>query len=287
MEIKALYDKDTFTWTYIVYDSDSRDAVIIDSVMNYDPASSSYSYESVDEIMSFVTSNDLKVHYILETHAHADHLSGSQELQRRLPSSKIAIGSEISKVQEAFKGVFNLPKEFKTDGSQFDVLIKEGENLKAGSLEIEPIHTPGHTPACYSFKIRDALFTGDALFMPDFGVARCDFPKGSAETLFDSITKKLYTLPDSIRVFTGHDYQPGGRDLLYETTIGESKRSNIHINAQTQKADFIEFRTKRDASLSAPRLLLQSVQVNINAGEIPEPENNQMSYLKIPIRRKS
>lgn len=286
MKIEPFFDKSTYTMTYIVYDEKTHDAVIIDPVMDYDVASSTYSFESIEQIFNFVKGKKLKIHYILETHAHADHLSGSQELKKRLPGSKVAIGTEITKVQNTFKGIFNFDDDFKTDGSQFDLLIHDTDILSAGTLEFRAIHTPGHTEACYSYIIEDAVFTGDALFMPDFGVARCDFPKGSAETLYNSVTQKLYTLPDETKVFTAHDYQPRGRELKFKSTIGESKESNIHINAKTKKEDFINFRTERDKTLSAPKLLLPSIQINVNAGHLPKPENNKMSYLKIPVRYK-
>ena len=287
MRIEPFFDNATYTMTYVISDAKTRDAVIIDPVMDYEPTSSTYSYESVKKLIDYVKGNKLKVHYILETHAHADHLSGSQELKKLLPGSQVAIGSDITKVQSTFKEVFNLGDDFRTDGSQFDYLVNNGETLKAGALEFKAIHTPGHTEACYSYLIEDAVFTGDALFMPDFGVARCDFPKGSAETLYDSVTEKLYTLPDETRVFTAHDYQPGGRELKFESTIGESKSANIHINAKTKKADFVKFRTERDKTLSAPKLLLPSVQVNIDGGHFPKPQSNNVSYLKIPVRRKN
>jgi glyoxylase-like metal-dependent hydrolase (beta-lactamase superfamily II) len=223
---------------------------------------------------------------ILETHAHADHLTGSQQLKKIFPEAKVGIGQEIDKVQSVFKSVFNLSADFPTDGRQFDLLISDGQRFSAGSLEFEAIHTPGHTEACYSYKIEDAVFTGDALFMPDSGVARCDFPNGSAENLYDSIQSKLYTLPDSTRIFTAHDYQPNGRELRYESTIGESKKSNIHLKADTSKEDFVNFRTGRDKTLAAPKLLLPSIQVNIDGGKLPQPESNDVSYLKLPVRVK-
>lgn len=287
MKIEAFFDKATFTMTYVVSDPKTRDAVIIDPVMDYEPSSSTYSFDSVKKVIDYVKGSELKVHYILETHAHADHLSGSQELKKLLPGSRVAIGADITKVQKTFKIFFNLGEEFKTDGSQFDKLVSDGETLKAGTLELKAIHTPGHTEACYSYLIEDAVFTGDALFMPDFGVARCDFPNGSAENLYDSVTQKLYSLPDETRVFTAHDYQPGGRELKFESTIGESKKENIHINANTQKANFVKFRTERDKTLLAPKLLLPSVQVNADGGNFPSPEGNKVSYLKIPVRAKN
>ena len=284
MKIEAQFDAATYTLTYIVWDENTRDAVIIDPVMDYEPAGSTYWYESIDRVMGFVKAQKLKVHLLMETHAHADHLSGSQELKKRLSSPRIAIGKNISKVQEVFKGVFNLDPAFKTDGSQFDLLLGDGEEVVAGSLKVKVLHTPGHTPACSSYLIEDALFVGDALFMPDYGVGRCDFPAGSATDLYQSIKNRIYSLPDETRVFTGHDYQPGGRPLRYEATVGESKRTNKQIQDKTTKEEFVKFRTDRDRTLSAPRLLLPSVLVNIDAGRIPPPENNGMSYLKLPIR---
>lgn len=286
IQIKAFFDKATFTLTYVVWDPGTRDAVIIDPVLDYEPGGSKVSEDSVAEVASFINKNELTLHYILETHAHADHLSGSQYLKASYPKAMLGIGARITEVQKVFKTVFDLDS-LKTDGSQFDKLFADGEKFQAGSLRLEVIYTPGHTPACSSYLIEDAVFTGDALFMPDYGVGRCDFPAGSSETLFDSVSKRLYSLPDDTRVFTGHDYQPGGRPLRFESTIGEEKRSNIQIKAETQKAEFVKFRDARDKTLAAPRLLLPSVQVNIDAGRLPEPRENGRSYLSIPISRKS
>lgn len=287
IQIKEFFDKATFTLTYLVWDPSTLDAVIIDPVLDYDQAGSKTSEESVTAVATFADQNQLKPHYILETHAHADHLSGSQYLKTRYPKAKLAIGARITEVQQVFKEFFDLSPSFKTDGSQFDKLFSDRELFTAGSLKFEVFYTPGHTPACSSYKIEDAVFTGDALFMPDSGVGRCDFPAGSAETLFESVTKRLYTLPDSTRTFTGHDYQPNGRALRFEATIGEQKRSNLHITAETTKESFVKFRTERDKTLAAPRLLLPSVQVNIDAGRLPTPHKNGRSYLAIPISRKS
>lgn len=283
MEIKAFYDARTFTMTYVVYEAATRDAVIIDPVLDYDPAPSKVWTESVDQLVSFVREEKLNVHYLLETHAHADHLSGSQLLKRYFPQARVAIGQRITVVQETFKKVFELPEDFATDGRQFDVLLRDGETLEAGALKIEVLFTPGHTPACASYKIGDAVFTGDAIFMPDMGTGRCDFPAGSATNLYNSITGKLYSLPDETRVFVGHDYQPGGRALAYETTIGEQKRANIQLKGETSEAEFVKFRTARDQQLAAPKLLLQSVQMNIDAGRLPPPNATGKRYLKIPV----
>lgn len=282
--VKEFFDKATWTLTYVVFDPSTKDAVIIDPVWDYDQASAKLSTTSVDQVLKFVEGQNLKVHYILETHAHADHISGSQVLKKKLAGAKIGIGARITDVQKVFKKVFNLSEDFKTDGSQFDLLLEEGKRLEAGSLKIETIYTPGHTPACGSYVIGDAVFTGDALFMPDYGTGRCDFPAGSSEDLYTSVHEKLYKLPDSLRVFVGHDYMPGGRAVAFESTIGEEKRKNIQLNAETTKDQFVQFRNNRDKSLAAPRLLLPSVQVNIDAGSLPVAEENGSRYLKIPVR---
>jgi glyoxylase-like metal-dependent hydrolase (beta-lactamase superfamily II) len=283
MDVKAFYDNFTNTLTYVVYDPASRDAVVIDPVLNYDPAASSTDTKSVDDVVRFVEQQGLRVHYIMETHAHADHLSGSQALKKAFPQAKLAIGANIVKVQQVFKEAFDLPEDFQPDGHQFDRLLHEGETLQAGTVAVQVLFTPGHTPACATYRVDDMLFTGDALFMPDFGTGRCDFPAGSARDLYRSITGKLYSLPDSTRVFVGHDYQPGGRELRYETTIGESKRSNVQLPGSRSEADFVKFRTERDKTLSAPKLLFQSVQVNIDAGRLPDASRNEVRYLKVPI----
>lgn len=283
MEIKTFYDARTWTLTYVVYDAVSRDAVVIDPVLDYEPKASKTWTESADEVIDFLKANDLNVHYILETHAHADHLSGSQRVKEAFPTAKIAIGERITVVQETFKTVFDLPADFPTDGRQFDQLLTDGEVVTAGTLSFETIFTPGHTPACATYRFDDAIFTGDALFMPDMGTGRCDFPAGSAEDLYDAITNRLYTLPDSTRVFVGHDYQPGGRELAYETTIGAEKEKNVQLRASTPRDEFVTFRQKRDATLEAPRLLFQSVQVNVDAGALPKPHANDIAYLRIPI----
>lgn len=281
--LETFFDKDTYTLTYVVYDENSKDAIIIDPVLDYDPAASKVSDDSIQEVQDFINSKGLNVHYILETHAHADHLTGAAELKKRIPSAEIGIGRNITIVQDLFSGVFNL-KDFNTNGIQFDVLLNEEEALIAGTIEIKTIFTPGHTPACSSYLIDNMVFTGDALFMPDYGTGRCDFPAGSAKDLYHSIHEKLYKLPDGTRVLTGHDYQPNGRELRYESTIGESKKSNIQLKESTTEAEYVEFRTKRDATLSAPRLLLPSIQVNIDAGHLPHEEDNGTRYLKIPVR---
>lgn len=282
--VKEFFDRATWTLTYVVSDAATKDAVIIDPVWDYDPSSSKMSHASADEVLKYVNDQKLKVHYILETHAHADHVSGSQYLKEKIPGAKVGIGAKITDVQKVFKNVFNLDPDFKTDGSQFDFLLEEGKTVKAGSLAIDTMYTPGHTPACGTYIIGDTVFTGDALFMPDYGTGRCDFPAGSATDLYDSVYNKIYTLPDHYRVFVGHDYLPNGRPLAFESTIGEEKAKNIQLNVETTKDQFVHFRTTRDKSLAAPRLLLPSVQVNIAAGHLPKPEANGTSYLKIPVR---
>lgn len=280
--VKAFFDPETNTLSYVVFDEASRDAVVLDTVWNYEPAGSTLSLKSCNEVLAFVQSEALKVHLIMETHAHADHISAAQEAKKALPQAKVVIGKRICDVQQEFARIYNL-NDVPYDGRQFDVLLGDGEKISAGTINIEAMFTPGHTPACASYIIGDAVFTGDCLFMPDFGTGRCDFPLGSASDLYDSVHSKLYKLPDSMRTFTAHDYQPGGRPLRYESTIGEQKQNNIHIKWTTSKEEYVSFRTKRDATLSMPRLLLPSVQVNIRAGHLPAPESNQVSYLKIPI----
>jgi glyoxylase-like metal-dependent hydrolase (beta-lactamase superfamily II) len=283
MEIKTFFDERTYTLTYVVHDPRSRDAMVIDPVLDYEPGASKTFTESVDRVIRHLRDEGLRLRYILETHAHADHLSGSQRIKEIFPEAQTAIGEGITKVQETFKDVFDLPADFPTDGSQFDRLLADREKVAVGSLEVEVINTPGHTPACVTYRVGDALFTGDALFMPDSGSGRCDFPGGSAEDIYSSITERLYTLPDEMRVFVGHDYQPGGRELAYASTIGEEKQNNVALPAGKSREAFVAWRERRDASLSAPKLLFQSVQVNVDAGRMPAPAANQRRYLKIPI----
>lgn len=282
--VKEFFDKATWTLTYVVYDESTKDAVILDPVWDYDPAASKMSSKSADEVLEFVKVHNLNVHYILETHAHADHVSGSQILKTKLPNAKVGIGAKITEVQKVFKNVFNLDPNFKTDGSQFDLLLEEGKPLHAGSLKIDTIYTPGHTPACASYVVGENIFTGDALFMPDYGTGRCDFPAGSADELYNSVHEKLYKFPDHYKVFVGHDYMPNGRPLAFESSIGEEKAKNIQLKHETTRNQFVEFRNNRDKGLAAPKLLLPSVQVNIDAGHLPKAEANGTQYLKIPVR---
>ncbi len=286
MEVKAYFDAATFTLTFVVWDESTKDAVVIDSVLNYDPLSSTTNTESLDEISDFVRQNGLRVHYALETHAHADHLSGAQMLKKRF-DAKTAIGEHITAVQEVFKGVFDLGDDIAADGSQFDKLIAHGETLRAGSLEVKAIATPGHTPACLSYLIGDALFTGDALFMHDYGTGRCDFPRGSASDLYDSVQDRIYTLPDETRVFPGHDYMPDDRELAWETTIAKSKAENPHLRPETALEEFVSLREERDSALDAPRLLFQSVQFNINGGQFAKPGSTGIRYFKLPVNMRA
>lgn len=282
-QIKEFFDKNTWTLTYVVWDEKTKDALVIDPVMDYDPAASKTSEESAQAVIEFVRSKKLVLHFILETHAHADHLSGSQIIKREFPNAKIAIGEKITKVQEIFKGVFNLPEDFKVDGSQFDRLLKDGEEFFAGAISIKTFFTPGHTPACASYFIDGNVFVGDALFMPDCGTGRCDFPAGSAVDLYHSVHDRIYGLSENTKVYAGHDYQPNGRPLKFTATIAEEKKENIHLQIQTSLEEFVRFRTERDRTLAAPKLLLPSVQVNIDAGHLPGPAKNGKRYLRIPI----
>ncbi len=286
MLVKHFFDKITSTLTYIVYDEVSRDAVLIDPVLDYSSSDSIISFENIKLYQNFILEKKLSLHFILETHAHADHLSGSQKLKEIFPKSKLAIGQNITQVQKTFRQVYNLEK-LKTDGSQFDLLLEDNQTLVAGSIKIKILGTPGHTPACVCYYInQEMIFTGDALFIEDYGTGRCDFPQGSAQQLYQSVTKKIYTLPDETKVYPGHDYQPQGRALRFETTIGIEKEKNIQLSSKTSEQEFIQFRNSRDATLNYPKLLLPSLQVNIQAGHLPPAENNQTSYLKIPLNIK-
>jgi glyoxylase-like metal-dependent hydrolase (beta-lactamase superfamily II) len=282
MNVRHFYDPQTFTLTYVAYDETSRDAVLIDPVLDYEPGASKVSTTSIDAVLDFVRSEGLKVHFALETHAHADHLSSARVLRKRL-GAKTAIGHRITEVQRIFRDFFDLD-DLEADGSQFDRLLRDGETFAAGTLRIEVLATPGHTPACVSYRIGDAVFTGDALFVEDYGTGRTDFPGGSADDLYTSVHERLYALPDETRVFVGHDYLPGGRALRFETTIGASKRANIHLRSETSRESFVALRRSRDATLAAPRLLLPSVQVNIAGGRMPKKHANGRRYLAIPIQ---
>jgi glyoxylase-like metal-dependent hydrolase (beta-lactamase superfamily II) len=282
MIIQHFFDPSTFTLTYLVIDESTKDTVIIDPVLDFDPPSGKVKDTGLQDVLAFVAKHELRVRGILETHAHADHLSSSQILKQCFPEAVVGIGERIKVVQEVFKSYFNIPN-LKVDGSQFDRLFQDFETVKFGSLVMKALPTPGHTPACMTYVFGDAAFTGDALFMPDYGTGRCDFPKGSAKDLFQSVTKVLYSLPDETRVFVGHDYSPNGREMRFHTTIGESKKSNIQLTTNTSENEYVEFRNARDKTLQAPRLLFPSIQVNIAAGHLPEQEENGKSYMKLPI----
>ncbi|MCK5396103.1 MAG: MBL fold metallo-hydrolase [Gammaproteobacteria bacterium] len=283
MEIKTFYDTRTSTFTYVVFDPETKDAVIIDPVLDYDPVGSKIWTESVDEVIDYVKSKDLTLHLIMETHAHADHISGAQMIKEQYPEAQVAIGKNITVIQEYFKNMFNLDEDFPTDGSQFDRLLEDNEVVNAGSLQIKVIFTPGHTPACASYMIEDAIFMGDSFFMPDSGTGRCDFPAGSAHDLYNSITQRIYTLPDETRIFMGHDYQPGGREVMNIATVAEQKANNIHLKEGVTEEEFTAFRRERDSELAAPKLLFQSIQLNIDAGDLPDAEEGGKAYLKIPV----
>ncbi len=281
MQLETFFDERTFTLTYVVFDEATKDAVIIDPVLDYEPSGGKLWTESLQRVAAFVDEKKLTVHFALETHPHADHLSGGQWLKQRY-GAKVGISERIVEVQGVFKDVFALD-QLPTDGRQFDLLVKDRQVLRAGALSVEAIATPGHTLACMSFKIDDTVFTGDALFLDDVGVGRCDFPKGDAAALYDSVTTRLFTLPDATRLFVGHDYPPAGRTWRSMTTVGSAKESNVQLPVAMPKATFVEKRTARDRTLSPPRLLYPSVQVNINAGLLPEPKANGRRYLVTPL----
>lgn len=283
MEIKTFFDETTFTLTHVIYDAASGDAVVIDPVLDFDPIAWSLNETSLKRLDEFITGKKLRLHYVVDTHIHADHVTGMQYFKERY-GVPLVINSAISKVQSTFKNIFNLPASFKTDGSQFDLLVKDGDILKAGSFGLEVMTTPGHTPACTTYKVADALFTGDAIFCPDVGTGRCDFPAGSARDLYHSITKKIYTQSDDTRIFPGHDY-PGSRQLNVQTTVGENKKRNADLPATRSEEDYVNFMEQRDARLPNPKLIYQGVQLNINAGKLPEAESNGTHYLKIPIKK--
>lgn len=282
-EVASFYHEDTGTWTYVVSDPDSGEAVIVDPVLDFDYKAARTSTESAREVLEHVRQKGFRVPWILETHAHADHLSAAPFLKREL-GAQVAIGEGIQTVQSRFKKLFNLPNEWQPRGAEFDRLFQEGDTFKVGNIDGRLIHTPGHTSDSMSFLIGDALFVGDTIFMPDGGTARCDFPGGDAGVLYDSI-QKLFELPDETRMFVCHDYRPGGREERCETTVGEQRKHNIHVGGGASREEFVKFREERDAGLAMPRLIIPSVQVNIRAGELPEPEDNQIHYLKVPLNQ--
>jgi glyoxylase-like metal-dependent hydrolase (beta-lactamase superfamily II) len=280
-EIESFFDPETWTFTYVVSAGQGSPCVVIDSVLNYDPKSGRTTTRSADQVIEYIQSKQLKLDWILETHAHADHLTAAPYLQEKL-GGKLVIGDHIVNVQNVFKGVFNLDSGFATDGSQFDRLLKEGESLAFGDLSLKALFVPGHTPACMAYEIGDALFVGDTLFMPDVGTARCDFPGGNARTLYQSI-QKLLAYPKETKLYMCHDYPPNGRSPENCTTVGAEKAGNIHVHDGITEEQFVQMRTKRDDTLDMPTLILPSIQVNIRAGHFPKPESNGKSYLKIPL----
>lgn len=279
-DVTAFFDKDTSTFSYVVKDPASNACAIIDSVMNLNYPSCTISFEGADDIIAFVKQNDLQVEWIIETHAHADHLSAAPYLQEKL-GGKIGIGAKIKLVQKLFGKLFNAGTEFARDGSQFDRLFEDGDTYQIGGMTAHAIHTPGHTPACMTHVIGDAAFVGDTIFMPDGGTARADFPGGNASTLYQSI-QTLLSLPDEMRLFMCHDY-PEDREVEYETTVRAERDHNIHVHTGISEADYVQMREKRDKTLEMPRLILPSLQVNMRAGHLPPEENNGMAYLKLPI----
>jgi glyoxylase-like metal-dependent hydrolase (beta-lactamase superfamily II) len=280
--IRTFFDEPTFTATHVVHDPVTRRAAIIDSVLDFDQAAGRTSHASADAIIAYVREQSLDVDWLLETHAHADHLSDAPYLQQQLGGT-LVIGREIVTVQNVFAGIFNEPTSFARDGSQFDRLMSDGETFAIGSLAGIALHVPGHTPACLAYVIGDAVFVGDTLFMPDYGSARADFPGGDARTLYRSI-RRLMQLPDETRVFLCHDYKAPGRETyVWETTVGAERTGNVHVHDGVSEDDFVTMREARDKTLGMPRLILPSIQVNIRAGHLPEPEENGVSYLKLPL----
>jgi glyoxylase-like metal-dependent hydrolase (beta-lactamase superfamily II) len=280
-QVHGIFDPATWTVTYVVYEKPGSACAIIDSVLDYDPKSGRTSHTSADKVIEFVKANKLQVEWILETHAHADHLSAAPYLKATL-GGKTAIGDHITAVQGVFKGIFNLEPSFKQDGSQFDHLFKDGETIQVGALSGHTMYVPGHTPACVAYQFGDAVFVGDTLFMPDVGTARCDFPGGDAKTLYAS-TRKILSLPPTTRLFMCHDYPPNDRPIQFETTVADQRANNIHVKDSISEAAFVEMRTKRDATLEMPVLILPAVQINIRAGELPPKEDNGIAYAKIPL----
>lgn len=280
-EILAFFDKDTSTITYLVADPATGATAIIDPVLDFDPNSARTATHAADAVIAEVRTRMLHVDWILETHAHADHLSAAAYLKERL-GGQVGIGERIVEVQRVFGALFDLGDDFVPDGRQFDRLFGDGERFRLGGLEAEVLYTPGHTPACVSYRIGDAVFIGDTLFMPDSGTARCDFPGGDAALLYRSI-RRLLALPPATRLFVCHDYQPGGRPPAWETTVADQGARNIHVGIGEDEASFIRRRMERDAQLDMPRLFLPSVQVNIRAGNLPPPEANGIRYLKLPL----
>jgi glyoxylase-like metal-dependent hydrolase (beta-lactamase superfamily II) len=280
-QIEGFFDKATWTVTYAVHSGPGSACAIIDSVLDYDPKSGRTRTTSADRVIDYIRRQQLQVQWILETHAHADHLSAAPYLKQQL-GGQIAIGNQITRVQKVFKDIFNLEPQFKMDGSQFDRLLTDGEALSVGPLTGKVIAVPGHTPACVAYQFADAVFVGDTLFMPDVGTARCDFPGGDANTLYASV-RKLLSLPPQTRLFMCHDYPPNDRPIAFETTVAEQRAKNIHVHEGISQEQFVQMRTQRDATLEMPVLILPAVQINIRAGAMPPKEANGTAYVKIPL----
>ena len=280
-QVRGFFDPGTWTVTYVVYQGQGSACAIIDSVLDYDPKSGRTSTASADRVVDFVREQGLQVEWILETHAHADHLSAAPYLKAQL-RGQTAMGARITAVQQVFKGIFNLEPGFAVDGRQFDHLLADGESLAVGALRLQALSVPGHTPACMAYQVGDAVFVGDTLFMPDVGSARCDFPGGDAQALYASV-RKILSLPPQTRLFMCHDYPPEGRSVQFETTVADQRATNIHLKDGISEADFVRMRSERDATLAMPVLILPAVQINIRAGELPPAEANGVSYLKIPL----
>jgi len=284
INVEAFLDNDSETFSYVVFDSDEKDAVIIDPVLDFDYPSGKTCTNGAQRILDFIHTNSLSVAWILETHAHADHLSAAPFLKKQL-NAPIAIGEHITDVQKIFKQVYNLEKEFLPNGEHFDKLLSDGETFQVGSMSFRVIHTPGHTPADIAYVVNEnKVFVGDTLFNPDVGTARCDFPGGSANTLYQSI-QKLFQLDGTTNVYICHDYPPEGREHQCKTTIQEQKQNNIHVGGQASEEQFVKWREERDATLDMPRLIIPSIQVNIRAGQMPPAESNGTVYLKVPLNR--
>ena len=279
MVIQHFFDQATSTLTYVVHDGGI--GIVIDPVLDYDPKSARTTVRFAEAVAQYIDHRHLSIPYVIDTHAHADHLTAMPFFKKRYGSQTVT-GSRVGEVQRSFRDIYNLGADFPIDGRQFDILLDEGQDLEVGSFRIRAMHTPGHTPAHMSWQVEDAVFVGDTLFMPDYGTARCDFPGGSADQLFDSI-QRIYALPDSTRLFMCHDYQPGGRELCFVTTVAEQKQSNVQLRQGTTKQEFLKLRTARDAKLDMPALILPAIQINIRAGEFPEQEANGTAYLKIPL----
>ena len=279
MVIQHFFDQATSTLTYVVHDGGI--GIVIDPVLDYDPKSARTTVRSAEAVARYIDHRHLSIPYVIDTHAHADHLTAMPFFKKRYGSQTVT-GSRVGEVQRSFRDIYNLGADFPIDGRQFDILLDEGQDLEVGSFRIRAMHTPGHTPAHMSWQVEDAVFVGDTLFMPDYGTARCDFPGGSADQLYDSI-QRIYALPDSTRLFMCHDYQPGGRDLRFVTTVAEQKQSNVQLRQGTMKQEFLKLRTARDAKLDMPALILPAIQINIRAGEFPNREANGTAYLKIPL----